>query len=79
MLAVANVCIKCRAPKLLRALACVGSSVVFASVTNTFCHVFTDFATSALRTFNGIVFALPIVIAVLAVGAVIARKQNSEI
>lgn len=79
MLAVAAVCIKCRAPKLLRTLVCVGSSVVFASVTNTFCHVFTDFATSSLRTFNGIVFALPIVIAVFAVGAFIARKQSSEI
>ena len=79
MLAAAVVCIKCKAPKLLRALACVGSSVVFASVTNTFCHVFTDFATSSLRTLNGIAFALPILIAVLAIGAFIAKKQNSEI
>ncbi len=78
MLAAAGVCIKCKAPKLLRALVCVGSSIVFASVTNTFCHVFTDFATSILRTFNGIVFALPIVIVVLAVGAAIAKKQSSE-
>lgn len=79
MLAVAAVCIKCTAPKLLRTLVCVGSSIVFASVTNTFCHVFTDFATSSLRTFNGIVFALPIVIVVFALGAVIVKKQNSEI
>lgn len=79
MLAVAAVCIKCTSPKLLRTLVCVGSSVVFASVTNTFCHVFTDFATSSLRTFNGIVFALPIVIAVFALGTVIVKKQNSEI
>lgn len=79
MLAAAVVCIKCKAPKLLRVLVCVGSSVVFASVTNTFCHVFTDFTTSSLRTLNGIVFALPILITVLAIGAFIAKKQNYEI
>ena len=48
-------------PKLLKELFFVGSSVLFASVTNTFCHVFADFSVSALRTLNGLLFSIPVI------------------
>jgi len=39
-----------------------GSGLLAASATNTFCHVFTDFSISLLRTVNGFILSLPIVI-----------------
>lgn len=51
----------------------VGASLLFASVTNTFCHVFTDGCISLLRTVNGLLFSLPVIGAVSA-GNVFIRK-----
>ncbi len=47
--------------KLVRFATGVGASVLFASVINTFCHVFTDFGISFIRTVYGLLFSLPIV------------------
>lgn len=44
----------------------VGASLLFASVTNTFCHVFTDGGISLMRTVNGMVASLPVVLVVVA-------------
>ncbi len=40
----------------------VAASVIFASVINTFCHVFTDVSTSALRTLYGLILSVPFTI-----------------
>lgn len=40
----------------------IASSVIFASVINTFCHVFTDVSTSALRTLYGLILSVPFTI-----------------
>lgn len=53
---------KHKLPRLLRLLFSVGSAVLFSSVMNTFCHVFTDATTSALRTANGLLFAIPLIL-----------------
>ncbi len=47
--------------KLVRFAVGVGASVLFASVINTFCHVFTDFSVSFARTLYGLLFSLPFV------------------
>ena len=74
ILAFSVILIKNSSSKILRWAACVGSSVLFASVTNTFCHVFTDFSVSALRTVNGLLFSLPFVI----VAVFLARLFKSK-
>ncbi len=51
----------------------VGSSILAASVTNTFCHVFTDLTTIYMRVVNGLVIGL-IVCAVVAVANLIIVK-----
>lgn len=43
----------------------IGASVLFASVFNTFCHVFTDVTVSLLRTVYGLLFAVPFIVAAL--------------
>lgn len=64
---------KHRCSWLLRWMAAVGSSILFASVTNTFCHVFTDACVSALRTLNGLIFSIPIIAIVLIVNQIIVK------
>ncbi len=54
--------IKQNRSKLLRWVFAAGSAILFASVMNTFCHVFTDVSTSVLRTVNGLVFAIPLIL-----------------
>lgn len=51
--------IKRNQPAAVQWLLAAGSSILFASVMNTFCHVFTDATTSALRTLYGLLFAVP--------------------
>jgi len=46
----------------LKPVISVGSSILFASVMNSFCHVFTDASTIYLRTLNGFLFSLPIIL-----------------
>lgn len=65
--------VKKNSPVLLRCLLGVGSAILFASVMNTFCHVFTDATTSALRTLNGLVFAIPFIVLYTAVSQVCMR------
>ncbi len=62
-----------RRSKIIRWVFAVGSSIIFASVINTFCHVFTDVSTSALRTVNGLIFALPFIAALLAANKLILK------
>jgi len=59
--------------KIVRWVFAVGSSILFASVINTFCHVFTDVSTSALRTVNGLVFALPFIAVALGANKLILK------
>lgn len=73
MLALAVYYIKHPVSVPLRLLTSVGSSILFASIINTFCHVFTDFSVSALRTFNGFVFSLPFAAVILAFNVLILR------
>ncbi len=60
--------------KLLRWLFAVGSAVLFSSVMNTFCHVFTDATTSALRTVNGLLFAIPLILIIFAISRIFLSR-----
>ncbi len=68
--------IKNSSSKILSWAVCVGSSVLFASVINTFCHVFTDFSVSALRTVNGLLFSLPFVIVAVFLAQLFKSKSR---
>jgi len=64
-----------KAPKLLTWLLCSASSVLFASVTNTFCHVFADFSVSAVRSLNGLMISIPIIVLVLLAAKIFNHKK----
>ncbi len=72
--------IKTDSNKLIKWLFAMGGGMLFASVTNTFCHVFADVSVSYLRTVNGFVFAIPVIAAVILIGKVVgygrAYKKN---
>lgn len=51
--------------KLIQWLLAIGASILTASVTNSFCHVFTDYSIIVSRTFNG--FIVGIIIAAFAI------------
>lgn len=51
----------------------VGASLLFASATNTFCHVFTDGGISLLRTVNGLIASVPVIVLVSAVNIPVYR------
>lgn len=55
----------------------VGAALLFASVTNTFCHVFTDGCISLHRTVNGLLFSLP-VMAIVSAGNVLILKLTGK-
>lgn len=59
--------------KVVSFIAGVGSSILAASATNTFCHVFTDLTTIYMRVVNGLVIGL-IVCAVVSVANIIIVK-----
>lgn len=59
--------------KLIKWVVYSGSSILFSSVINTFCHVFTDFSISSLRTVNGLVFSLPFIVLVLSLNKIFVR------
>lgn len=59
--------------KVVSFVAGVGSSILAASVTNTFCHVFTDLITIYMRVVNGLVIGL-LVCAFVAVANIIIVK-----
>ncbi len=54
----------------------IGAALLFASVTNTFCHVFTDGFISLHRTVNGLLFSLPVVLLISAGNALVLRLIN---
>ena len=54
----------------------MGSAVLFSSVTNSFCHVFTDAVTIYQRTLNGFLFSLPIMVIIYAVYIIYNKKNN---
>ncbi len=51
----------------------VGAALLFASVTNTFCHVFTDGGVSLMRTVNGLAASLPVIAVVVVGNALVLR------
>lgn len=51
----------------------VGASLLFASATNTFCHVFTDGGISLMRTANGLAASLPMIAVVVVGNALVLR------
>lgn len=51
----------------------VGASLLFASATNTFCHVFTDGGISLMRTANGLAASLPVMVVVTVGNALIVK------
>jgi len=55
-----------------------GSSVLFASVSNTFCHVFADFTLSLSRTVNGLIFSLPICLLLILILNLILKKEKTQ-
>ena len=61
---------------LIRFTATIGSSILFASVTNSFCHVFTDAAVIYQRTLNGLLFSLPIVLIIFIINFLITKKTD---
>lgn len=65
--------------KLLQWIFAIGSSILFASVVNSFCHAFTLAETMFLRVANGMLFGLPIAIILLAINAVIFRLFNKSV
>ena len=51
----------------------VAASILAASVTNSFCHVFTDYQTICMRVVNGLIVGTLISIAVLIANAIIVK------
>ena len=56
----------------------VASSVIFASVINTFCHVFTDVTTSALRTLYGLILSVPFTLIYLGINKLILKLTDNK-
>ena len=59
--------------KIPRWIFSVGASIIFASVINTFCHVFTDVSTSALRTLYGLILSIPFTLIFMAINKLILK------
>ena len=64
--------------KLLKWIFACGASILFASVTNTFCHVFTDYVVSALRTMYGFLFSIPFSALVLLMTSVVFKLVSGK-
>ena len=54
----------------------IASSILFASVINSFCHVFTDAVTIYLRTLNGFLFSLPVILIINITKSVLLKKKK---
>lgn len=72
--------------QLVKWLLAIASSILAASVTNSFCHVFTDFSTITTRTLNGLILGIAIAIVFyvanlifLKIVSLIKDKINGEI
>ncbi len=68
--------------KLLQWLLAIAASILSASVTNSFCHVFTDYPVIVSRTFNGFIVGIPVCIAAIIANLIlvkIAKHLSSKI
>jgi len=63
--------------KLVQWIFVVGSSILFASVMNSFCHVFTGVATIYARVFNGVLIGIVVCIGAIFVNAIIVRSVQN--
>ena len=68
--------------KLLSWLLAIASSILAASVTNSFCHVFTDYTTIVSRTLNGFIVGIFVSVIAIILNFIlvkIAKKVNAKI
>lgn len=63
--------------KLLQWLLAVAASILAASVTNSFCHVFTDYSVIVTRTLNGLIVGIFVSIAAIIANAVLVKVVKS--
>ena len=59
--------------KLINWILAVGTSILAASVTNSFCHVFTDYGTIFMRVINGLTVGAAVCIFVYALNLAIVK------
>jgi hypothetical protein len=59
--------------KLLQWVLVVGSSILAASVTNTFCHVFTDVSVMYMRVVNGVILGAVVSVFAYVANLVVVR------
>lgn len=68
--------------KLLQWLLAIAASILAASVTNSFCHVFTDYTTIVSRTINGFIVGIFVCVAAIIANLIlvkIAKKINTKL
>lgn len=68
--------------KLLQWLLAIASSILAASVTNSFCHVFTDYSVIVSRTINGLIVGMGVSFAAVIANVIIvkaARRLNAKL
>lgn len=58
-------CTKEKKSPFFKMIFALGTSVLFSSIINSFCHVFTNAVTIYIRTFNGFIMSLPLLILIL--------------
>ena len=63
--------------KLIQWLLAIGASILTASVTNSFCHVFTDYSIIVSRTINGLIVGLIIAIAAIIGNLILIKIAKS--
>ena len=62
--------------KLLQWLLAIASSILAASVTNSFCHVFTDYSVIVSRTVNGLIVGIFVSIAAIIANVIIVKAAK---
>lgn len=63
--------------KLIQWLLAIASSILAASVTNSFCHVFTDYLTIVSRTLNGFIVGIFVCIAVIIANTILVKTAKT--
>ena len=58
---------------ILKWLLAVGASILAASITNSFCHVFTDFSVIVTRTVNGLLIGIIVSIVAYIANLILVR------
>ncbi len=59
--------------QLVRWVLAIAMSILAASVTNSFCHVFTDFSVIVMRTLNGLIAGIAVTIAVYVLNLILVK------